>query len=183
MRASRAVRLLSAVIFVAVLGDVAPAATWEGQVVKVFDGDTVSVKRGRQEVVIRLYGVDAPEKTQEAGPESKGFAAALLVGKTVRVEPVDQDRHGRTVGLVFVDGDKCLNVELVREGHAWFYERYCTREELCAELRRLEEEAREAERGLWAHPNPTPPWDYRYIQRTVPDFVPKEPRPRRDRHR
>ena len=154
------------------------ALAFEGPVVKVYDGDTVSVKDGRRTVVIRLYGIDAPEKTQTAGPESKGFAAAFVAAKTVRVEKVDEDRHGRTVALIYVD-DKCLNIELVREGHAWFYERYCERADVCDELRRLEGQAREAERGLWADPNPTPPWDFRYIQRTVPDFIPREKRPRR----
>jgi endonuclease YncB( thermonuclease family) len=32
-------------------------------------------------------------------------------------------------------------------------------------LKRLEEEARLAKRGLWADKNPIPPWEYRRISR------------------
>ncbi len=132
---------------------------WQGQVVKVSDGDTLHVQQGREIVKVRLYGVDCPEKRQNSGRQAMQFTEQVL-GKTVEVETVDRDRYGRTVGLVSSDG-KLLNRELVREGHAWFYAAYCTRQPLCTELRELERLAKSKRAGLWRERNPLPPWEWR----------------------
>ncbi len=73
------------------------------------------------------------------------------------------DRYGRTVALVTVE-TTLVNQELVRQGLAWVYARYCKRP-VCREWERLEAEAREARRGLWADPRPVPPWEFRREQR------------------
>jgi endonuclease YncB( thermonuclease family) len=44
----------------------------------------------------------------------------------VDVEPVTTDRYGRTVAFVRV-GDLLVNEELIRQGLAWVYTRYCDR--------------------------------------------------------
>ena len=46
---------------------------------------------------------------------------------------------------------------MVQEGWAWHYVQYSKD----ALLAKAEKEAREAKRGLWAGPNPIPPWEYR----------------------
>ena len=51
-----------------------------------------------------------------------------------------------------------LNKELVRSGNAWWYSHYDRND---AELEALEAHAREARLGLWAAPNPLPPWEGR----------------------
>lgn len=56
----------------------------------------------------------------------------------------------------------------MRAGLAWWYCRHSSDEE----LKRLEEEARDAKRGLWKDPVPIPPWVYRKLQRKqVPDVA------------
>ncbi|MGX9726010.1 MAG: thermonuclease family protein [Candidatus Electronema sp. VV] len=132
---------------------------WQGQVVKVSDGDTLQVQQGREIVKVRLYGVDCPEKRQNFGRQAMQFTEQFL-GGTVEVETVDRDRYGRTVGLVS-SGGKLLNRELVREGHAWFYAAYCRKQPLCTELRDLEERARKRKAGLWQEKRPLPPWEWR----------------------
>jgi endonuclease YncB( thermonuclease family) len=77
----------------------------------------------------------------------------------VEIEPVTKDRYRRTVAFVKV-GDTLLNEELIRQGLAWLFTRYCDRP-ICVEWKKLEEEARQARRGLWSMPNAMPPWEFR----------------------
>lgn len=136
-----------------------PVHAWTGQVVAVTDGDTIKVLQNGRETKIRLYGVDTPEKKQAFGQKAKDFTASMVAGKMVDVEPVDQDRYGRTVGLVTVTG-RSLNKELVKNGFAWVYRQYCRRGE-CATWTVEESKARTARIGLWADPAPLPPWEWR----------------------
>lgn len=137
----------------------ASAHAWTGQVVAVTDGDTIKVLQDGRETKVRLYGVDTPEKKQDFGQKAKDFTASLVAGKVVDVEPVDQDRYGRTVGIVTV-ADRSLNEELVKSGFAWVYRQYCRREECLAWIQE-ESQARAARIGLWADPAPVPPWEWR----------------------
>ena len=51
-----------------------PAWAWEGQVIRVTDGDTIVViNEDREQVRIRLYGIDAPESDQAFGDEATEF--------------------------------------------------------------------------------------------------------------
>jgi len=51
-----------------------------------------------------------------------------------------------------------VNDELVQDGWSWWYRKYAPGDTV---LEGLEEEAREAKKGLWADPRPVPPWIYR----------------------
>ncbi|NQT17374.1 MAG: thermonuclease family protein [Planctomycetes bacterium] len=55
-----------------------------------------------------------------------------------------------------------LSIELVRNGLAWWYRKYAPKDK---QLATLEEEAREAKRGLWADATPVPPWEWRSRKR------------------
>jgi endonuclease YncB( thermonuclease family) len=127
--------------------------------VGIADGDTISVMWQGKPQKIRLYGVDCPESRQEFGTRARQFTAGLVYRKTVRVTPFEQDRYGRTVAMVEVDGVS-LNQALLAEGLAWVYDRYCQVPE-CSVWQEIQEEARQERRGLWVDPNPVPPWDWR----------------------
>ncbi len=133
---------------------------WKGKAVKVLDGDTLHVKKGRKIIKIRLYGIDCPEKRQKCGVQATEFATQRLLGKKVRVETVHTDRYGRTVGLVSV-GRKMINRELVRAGYAWVYPAYCKKQPLCAEFTTLQEKAKKKKAGLWRQKRPVAPWEWR----------------------
>ena len=139
------------------------ASAFSGKVVGIADGDTITMLRDKEQVRIRLYGIDTPERRQAFGNKARQFTAKLVHGKVVEVEPVDVDRYGRTVGIVQIE-DVILNKELVKAGLAWVYTRYCDRP-ICERWRVLEQEAREAKRGLWVDPNPIPPWEFRRQKR------------------
>src|ERR1700704_3717405 len=50
------------------------------------------------------------------------------------------------------------NHTLVKEGWCWWYRKHAAGDTV---LERLETEAREARKGLWADPGPVPPWEWR----------------------
>lgn len=134
-----------------------------GRVVGVTDGDTLTLLVNREQVRIRLAQIDAPESNQPYGKRAKAALSALAFGKQARVEVVDIDRYGRTVGEVFVDGID-VNREMVREGYAWAYTKYSH----TTQIIELEDSARAAKKGLWALPENQrePPWLWRHAPRT-----------------
>ena len=151
---SRAALLVGALL--SLLG-AARAEEFSGTVVRVADGDTITVQRDSHAMTVRLVGIDAPEKGQAYGQGAKQFAASLAFGQTVTVRVSGHDRYRRIVGEVILPDGRSLNHELVRAGFAWWFRKY-SRDLVLAHL---EEEARERHRGLWADPVPEAPWTYR----------------------
>ena len=102
------------------------SATLEGCVVRVADGDTVTVglDNGKRER-IRFEGIDAPESSQTYGRESRKNLIDLLekYGSCVIVEYDRRDNYGRIVGKV-ISGGVDLNLEQVKSGSAWVYRNY-----------------------------------------------------------
>ena len=128
----------------------------EGMVVKVADGDTFTMLVNSEQIRIRLHGIDCPERGQDFGTAAKTFLIDMVAGKVVKVEKMDTDRYGRTIGMVFIDG-KNVNEELLKAGLAWHYKYY----DKNPEWTKLEEEARKEKKGLWIQTNAIPPWEWR----------------------
>ncbi len=136
------------------------AFAWQGQVVGITDGDTLTVlKDGHDQVKIRLYGIDTPEKGQPWGTRAKQKLSELAYDRLVEVDALDVDRYGRTVARVFVDGVE-VAPELIQAGLAWVYTRYC-KLPVCEDWERFQEEARGAGVGLWSEGNQVAPWEWR----------------------
>ena len=133
------------------------AETFTARVVSVTDGDTLKVLRNGHSEIVRLRGIDAPEKGQAYGQRAKQFLSTLAFGATVTVQSFGRDRNGRLLADITLPDGRNLNEELVQAGYAWWFRRYSTE----ARLARLEHEARDARRGLWADLDPIPPWDFR----------------------
>lgn len=133
-------------------------ADYQATVQRITDGDTIVVRTADfEDIRVRLYGIDAPERNQPGGKEAGAFLRPLQ-GRLVTIIEMDVDRYGRTVALV-ESGGRSVNVEIVAAGWAWLYERYC-RADVCAEIKAAESEARAARRGIWAG-EPAPPWEWR----------------------
>ena len=125
------------------------------------DGDTVTVLNGdREQIRVRLYGIDAPERGQPWGGRATDLLRDLAAMETVEVEELDRDRWGRVVAILHLPDGRTANAEMIRTGLAWVYARYC-RAPICADWRSLENDARAARLGLWADPAPVPPWEWR----------------------
>lgn len=152
-----------ALLLLALAPDVAksqvePGQTFTGRVMDVTDGDTYDVKRSSGGMLtIRLWGVDTPESGQSYGARSTRAVERYIGGKSVRVEVVETGAYGRAVSRVRIRGS-WLGEMILREGLGWHYDEYAPN---ATELRRLERQARNAGRGLWSQPNPTPPWEWR----------------------
>lgn len=145
------------------LGGALNAATLQGKVIGVADGDTVTLLDAQKnQHKIRLQGIDAPEKAQAFGNKSKQSLHEMVHGKEVTVDFQKKDKYGRTVGKVLVNNtDVCL--EQIKRGMAWHYKQYAN--EQAPEDRDIyaqsELTARSQSVGLWKDKSPTPPWSFR----------------------
>jgi len=158
------------------------AGTITGKVVKVVDGDTVTMVDDKGfKHRIRLAGIDAPEQgDQPYGKESTRGLRWLIHDKGITVEYSKYDRYGRIVGKILV-GPKgntfCLPIECVRTldvgleqikaGMAWHYKHY--QNEQSKEDRKsyssAERLAKKKQVGLWGDKNPIQPWKWRRDKR------------------
>ena len=68
------------------------AETFTGKVVAITDGDTLTVVVDRQQVKVRLEGIDTPEKGQPFGTKAKEALGKLVFGKDVAVRSTGTDR-------------------------------------------------------------------------------------------
>jgi endonuclease YncB( thermonuclease family) len=127
------------------------------KVVGVHDGDTVTcLDENNQQQKIRLAEIDAPEVSQDYGKVSREALAGMVFGKTIQVVDDGRDRYGRWIGHLYVDGMD-VNRQMVATGMAWHYAAYSKDPSLGS----LQSQAQAQRLGLWAQPNPMPPWDYR----------------------
>lgn len=96
------------------------AASLQGKVTKVFDGDSLLFQPsgGGKPLELRLKDIDAPEICQPGGTASRDYLQEAVQDKVVRVETGPADAFGRTLAVLTVD-DMNLNQRLVAEGHAW----------------------------------------------------------------
>lgn len=132
------------------------------RVVGVYDGDTVTcLDENNQQQKIRLAEMDAPEMGQDFGQVSRDALADLVFGKTVEVRDEGKDRYGRWIAHLVVNGVD-VNRQMIASGNAWHYAAYSKD----ASLATAQEQARAQRLGLWAQPNPLPPWEFRATERS-----------------
>lgn len=119
-------------------------------VAQVLDGDTVELDDGRR---ARYLGINTPERNQPFFEEAKEANRLLVEGKAAWMvldsQPIDQ--YGRILTYLWVQG-QFVNVELVRQGYANTYTEP-PNVRFSKEILAAEQEARQAEVGLWAPAN------------------------------
>lgn len=132
--------------------------TFVGTGQAVLDGDTIHLLRETGQVVrVELYGIDAPERGQPYGPDAARAVRRAVLGVRIRAVAEGRDDAGRPLFVLEV-GNRVLNHQLVRDGLAWWDRNRAPHDD---RFRRLEQRARDDERGLWAQSDPVPPWDWR----------------------
>lgn len=104
-----------------------PAYRYRATVRNVVDGDTfdAAVDLGfhvRAEVRFRMAGVNAPElhgSTREAGEAAKAWLASRIGAREVILDTTrGQEKYGRWLATVYVDGGESVNQRMVEEGLA-----------------------------------------------------------------
>lgn len=121
----------------------------------VTDGDTLKACCYKKEpIVIRLAGVDCPEKNQPFGTHATAYTVAMVDGKRVNAVIYKKDLYGRHIADIHYHTHH-LNHELMSNGLCWSY--YPVRKENSL----FESYARSNQIGLWTLPNPIPPWEWR----------------------
>ena len=133
----------------------------------IVDGDTIAISGMK----VRLSGIDTPERKQtcrkagvtwKCGYEATETLREWTYTKEVRCVGDTKDRYGRLIADCFVDGYN-INARLVYEGMALAYRRYSKK------YVPEEDEAKAAERGLWAGEF-VAPWDWRRGERLGSDY-------------
>lgn len=138
------------------------AATIEGMVVGIVDGDTITVQDARNvRHRIHLAGIEAPRKFQAYGQRAKDSLSSLVFRLQVSVQTSKRDKYGRELGKVLVGG-RDASLEQIKSGFAWHSKAYEGQQS--PEDRRAyaaaEAEARTQRAGLWRDAHPVPPWEF-----------------------
>lgn len=130
--------------------------TYSGTILSVIDGDTFILQTEEENIKVRLASIDAPEKDQPFGLDSKAFLSKYLYDSCFIVKS-SLDRYGRTIATLFIDSTN-INLLMVQTGNAWNYVRYSTDPQFA----QAEILARNEKLGFWAEPNPIAPWEWRH---------------------
>ena len=139
-----------------------PVAEGIYNVQNVIDGDTLVIAGGAH---VRLIGVDTPETryskrgegaNQPFAIEAKAFTERAVRGGSVRLgfDKERTDQYGRYLAYIWYSDPKnveerLLNEELIRAGLSPAKLRYFYSDRMKRRFRVAEDEAREAERGIW----------------------------------
>jgi endonuclease YncB( thermonuclease family) len=119
---------------------------------RVIDGDTFELANGE---TVRLIGIDAPESVKPQSPvecygkEASAYLRERIEGKQVTLvrDVSERDRYQRLLRYVYLD-TVFINEELVAQGFARA-KRYPPDTREAEHLKRAEDQAHEAGRGLW----------------------------------
>ena len=132
-----------------------PSDSVQFKLKRISDGDTVVTT---EDTRIRLWGIDTPERDQSYGSDATEALTEMLNNQQLYLETKDVDRYGRTVGVIYTGVGVEVNLEMVCDGNAWWYERYAKR---ATDYEQCQEDAQKNKRGLWAEEDPIAPWDWR----------------------
>lgn len=132
-----------------------PSKEVQGSIIKVYDGDTLTILHNGEKFKVRLYGIDAPESNQSYGKEATSHLLTLCpIGSNATLKIKDRDKYNRIVAIVFCN-DIDVNANLVENGFAWAYKEYSNA------YTHLEIKARLTHKGLWKDSNPIKPSVFR----------------------
>ena len=105
-----------------------------GQVIKVYDGDTITIATRLPykdsplyRFPIRLKGIDTAEIKSKNENEKKHAIVArdalseLILHKTVVVKNIENEKYGRVLADVYL-GEVCINEWMIEKGYAVKYD-------------------------------------------------------------
>jgi micrococcal nuclease len=126
--------------------------------IAITDGDSLKGVYKNELIKIRLAEIDAPELRQAFGLDSKNCLISLIQESNNEVffKFKEKDRYDRHVGWIY-SKNLDINLEMVKKGCAWVYDRYVQRKVLF----KHQDNARENNIGLWKNSEAIAPWKWR----------------------
>ncbi len=128
-------------------------------VVKVVDGDTISVNINGSVDMLRLIGINTPETVDPRklvecfGKEASDKAKQLLSGKKIRIEKDisqgERDKYGRLLSYIFLENGFNFNKYMIEEGYAYEYTHNLPYK-YQGEFKLAQKQAEIQKKGLWA---------------------------------
>ena len=147
--------------------------SYQCNVKQITDGDSLIVICDREELKLRLCGIDAPERTQDLASEAlnKLQELAYLNQGQVFITKIELDLDGSTIAEVNVGSGKIIpnygreylliNAELVKAGLAYHYKIFSSTCHSKYFISTAEEEAITNKIGVWSKNKEEKPWDFR----------------------
>ena len=106
----------------------------EGIVVKVYDGDTITIvsplpfeDSKYYRFSIRLFGIDSAEIKGKSDAEkavairARDALSAKILNRTIMLRNVTMEKYGRLLANIYLD-DECINDWMLKNGHAIAYD-------------------------------------------------------------
>lgn len=126
---------------------------------RAFDGDTLRVVGLAFVGIVRIWGIDAPERGQAWCIESLESLLSLTHNVQLTIIPVTWDRYNRLVARLLGANFHDIGLRMVQTGDAWWENLHAPD---AADYAAAHATARTAKLGLWSLPSPhVPPWIYR----------------------
>jgi len=140
---------------------IAVISTVQGKVVRVTEGDSVNILFSDNELkIVKLAGIDAPERGQPYFEEAREYLASLIWNKSVSVTSTRADMYGIRVRQIFYKSD--INLEMIKAGYAWYKLKHSNELDESEKKQYVEAEnnARVKKLGLFQDKKPVQPWQW-----------------------
>lgn len=127
----------------------------QATLVKVVDGDTITVSVNGKNEVVRIIGIDAPETIECLGKEAKDMAKSILRDNMIVLLEWDstqgeRDKYQRLLRYIWIgDGKVDFGKLMIASGYASEYT-YKTPYKYQQTYKQAELEARSVKKALWA---------------------------------
>jgi len=136
------------------------AASLQGQVTEVTDGESFTLVSQKLPVKIRLIAIAAPAGEQAYAAIARQHLADLILKKFVVIR-YSALQGEFLIGQVLL-GDMDVGAQMIRDGVAWYNHKD---ERLLSEVEQKiygqsQDAARAERRGLWQDESPIAPWDF-----------------------
>ncbi len=133
------------------------AEEFDGEVIEVRDGDTLSILVDGQQFEVSLQGIEAPELEQDCGPKSREKLARLVLGQEVHGRLSGNRQDSDRACQLWVKGNRTeLSKLMLQSGLAW-------RSQLAnsnREFQHAQIEAKMSRISVWAAADQVAPWEW-----------------------
>lgn len=144
------------------------------KVIKIYDGDTITISDGTHEIRVRLIGIDTPEMNEKnpilrnLANQAKDYLSSLILNQFIYLQldhfnekSMHLDKFGRLLAYVYRFSDNLfVNAQMMRMGFSQEYEKYSF--EQLHYFRKLAAQAKAEKLGIWALMNSTNLYDVKY---------------------